>query len=1207
MQLRLLGPVEAVDGGRPIPLGGRKPRALLAILTLHANEVVSSDRLIDELWGERPPATATTALQVYVSRLRKVLPAGALVTRSPGYALEIDPEDVDAYRFERLVAEARTAETHRARELLGEALELWRGSPLADLSFEPFAQAELARLEELYAVAVEDRIEADLALGRHAELVPELEALAARDPLRERLRGQLMLALYRSGRQADALEVFRSARRSLVDELGIEPGPALQRLEHAILAQDPSLEAPVAAEPPSARAVPERKLVTVLFIDLGLDGDASADPERARDRHARAGAAAFEEIESAGGTAEAGIAGAVLAVFGSPSALEDHAQRALAAALAVRDRVGSADMRAAAESGEVLADEDGGVVGAPVIAAARLVREAAPGEILVGPRAAAAARGRAELRDGRVLAGVSFAPRPAPAGFPSVFVGRSGELAQLAAAVGPSPRLVCVTGEAGVGKTSLLRELRAQLGAETTWLTGRCLPYGRATTYRPLGEIVRERLGDLPEREILGLTLGLDVAGDLHPRDARDRLHEAVVDFLGEVAAEGRLVVAIEDVHWAEEPLLDLLEQVVRDVAEPLLLLATARPELLEHASAWGRDATRVHLGPLSASETDDLLSRLAGELPADVRRAVAARAEGNPFFVEELLQAVAEGLTLPDSVHAVLAARIDRLPGPAKQALQAAAVIGRSFWERPLAELTGSGPELDLLERRDFVRRQPRSALEGEREYVFKHALTRDVAYGSLPADRRAHLHAAFAEWLERELGGRDEDASMLAHHYFEAVRPDDADLAWRDEERRVEAFRHRARTWLRRAAGLAESRYEIEEALTLVAQASELTGDKADLIELKRWAGRLSRLRYDPDGFLAAMKEALALGPEPAIEGEIYAELAEFGGGRAYMWRQPPPSAMTERWLTRALELAAPGSSARGNALLARALAKPADGAADADEAIEIGRRLQDPRLLGYALEAKTGIVTLSLDFETAWAYAQDAVEIAPRISEPEERAHLHWHAAFAALRAGRVADARRLSAAYGRLIVGLTPHHDVHDVGLEALVAGVESNWHAPASLAARAQEAATANEASPCQFNWRTLLVCALACARNGDDRAAHGLEERARESVAVGGPVELEPALLRLELLRGDLEEAERILEVLPAVGNPWDVDAPAARLDALVALGDREAVEAEAAPLLNSESLFKPFAQRALGTVRGDRRLLEDARRGFAMLGIEAG
>ena len=253
MEFRLLGPLEVWEDGRPLSLGGTKQRALLGILLLRANEVVSRDVLIDELWGDRPPASAAHSVEAYVSRLRKTLHADRagepiLVTRPPGYMLRAGFEDVDLHRYERLLEEGRRAlATHapeHALEKLTEALSLWRGAPLGDLAFEPFAQVEVERLEELRLAGLEERIDAELGVGRNAALVPELQTLVAQHPLRERLRGQLMLALYRSGRQAEALQAYREARGYFVEELGLEPGPSLRTIEQAILRQEAVLDAP---------------------------------------------------------------------------------------------------------------------------------------------------------------------------------------------------------------------------------------------------------------------------------------------------------------------------------------------------------------------------------------------------------------------------------------------------------------------------------------------------------------------------------------------------------------------------------------------------------------------------------------------------------------------------------------------------------------------------------------------------------------------------------------------------------------------------------------------------------------------------------------------------------------------------------------------------------------------------------------------------
>ena len=253
MEFRILGPLEVVERDSVRPLGGAKQRAVLAILLLHRTEAVSSERLIDELWGERPPASAAKALQGYVSHLRKALGDRVLLTHGRSYQITVGPGQLDLDRFEQLVADGRAAlaagDARRARDALAQALSLWRGRALADFAYEPFAQPEIIRLAELRLSALEDRIDADLAVGAGSELVAELEALAREHPLRERFCGQLMLALYRGDRQADALAAYRRARSTLVEELGIEPGRALRELHQAILSQDLALEVATADEP----------------------------------------------------------------------------------------------------------------------------------------------------------------------------------------------------------------------------------------------------------------------------------------------------------------------------------------------------------------------------------------------------------------------------------------------------------------------------------------------------------------------------------------------------------------------------------------------------------------------------------------------------------------------------------------------------------------------------------------------------------------------------------------------------------------------------------------------------------------------------------------------------------------------------------------------------------------------------------------------
>lgn len=284
MEFRLLGAFEVWDGGEPVEIAGAKQRALLALLVLRANEVVRTELLVDELWGERPPRNAAAALQTHISRLRKTLGPDTITSRKWGYVLRAAPEEIDLRQFERLAVDAEPLAARERASKLAEALALWRGPPLADLVGEPALQRDIARLEELRLSTLERRIDAELEAGQNGNLVGELEDLIAEHPLREHFRWLLILALYRAGRQAEALEVYRETRRVLTEELGLEPSPALKELEQAILRQDPSLDpkaSPSRTEPPAVspdertrRRLPPVALLALLA--LGLAGAATA-------------------------------------------------------------------------------------------------------------------------------------------------------------------------------------------------------------------------------------------------------------------------------------------------------------------------------------------------------------------------------------------------------------------------------------------------------------------------------------------------------------------------------------------------------------------------------------------------------------------------------------------------------------------------------------------------------------------------------------------------------------------------------------------------------------------------------------------------------------------------------------------------------------------------------------------------------------------
>jgi class 3 adenylate cyclase len=810
LEFRILGPLEVRDGARDLTPRREKHRALIVALLLRAGEVVSADRLIDELWGASPPRTARGALQNYVSLVRKALGEEVLVSRPPGYLLEVAPEQLDLGRFERLVAEARTAEPPEREARLREALALWRGAPLADLAYEPVAQVEAARLEELRVAAQEELVEARLALGQHTELVPELEALAAAHPYRERPRGQLMLALYRAGRQADALEAYQHARRALVDQLGIEPSPALRELEQAILRQDDELAPPERPRPVEER----RKTVTVLFADI-VSSTALGErlgPDATRDVMSRYFAAMRAAIEYHGGTVEKFVGDEVMAVFGVHVAHEDDALRALRAATLMqegltalnevleRERGVRIAIRTGVNTGEVLAgDVSPGymfVTGDAVNIGKRLEQAAAAGEILLGEpthrlvRHAIVAEAIEPLAAFRLLGLVEGAPALARR-LDAPLVGRQEELAELRGAFERARAerrsvLATVLGAAGIGKTRLVRELLAGLRQEATVLLGRCVSYGDGATFLPLEEMVAG-IGAAPATVLAGeddRQLVADrIASLLGRTEATSSTGEgfwALRRLFGGLARERPLVAVFEDVHWAEPTLLDLIEYLAATEA-PILLLCLARPELLDTRPDWApAPATvSVQLARLPDEEARALIETIDGRVTTGLHDRIAEIAEGNPLFVEQLLAYAREAgpaalETVPPSVEALLASRIDLLAPDERAVLERAALVGREFWRGAVVDLSppeavpAVSSQLIALVRRGLVRPE-RSALLPEDAFRFDHVLIRDVAYAAIPRTQRAELHERHADWLDSQPVGSDE---LVGYHLEQAYR---------------------------------------------------------------------------------------------------------------------------------------------------------------------------------------------------------------------------------------------------------------------------------------------------------------------------------------------------------------------------------------------------------------------------------------------------
>ena len=566
----------------------------------------------------------------------------------------------------------------------------------------------------------------------------------------------------------------------------------------------------------------ERKLATVLFVDLvgSTEFVSTRDPEVVRRRVTSFFEHVSHCITTHGGIVEKFAGDAVMAAFGIPQAHEDDGERAVRAAAAIMESVHglALEARVGVEAGEVVADESESTfaTGEAVNIAARLQQAAAPGEILVGPyvhrltesiietedRGTLDLRGFGEPLPVRKLVGL----QEAGARVPSIsvpFVGREYELELLHTTFARAVRdrrahLFTIYGEPGVGKSRLVREFVDGVESATI-LAGRSLPYGEGITYWPLAEMVKSAAGitdDDPVQDAVEklraccgddavadlLALAVGVLEALEADRSQQEIAWAAREWASELARAQPLVLVFEDIHWAEEPLLELVEHLASVKDAPLLIVCLARPELLDLRPGWGGGrvrATSIELEPLARSESEELVDALlvGHELSGEERQTLLEKTEGNPLFVEETARMLLEDGTtarrIPDTLQAMIAARIDRLPGKGKTLLQRGAVVGRIFWEGAVAKLAPEvgelEPVLDDLLARDFILRESRSTISGERAYRFKHVLIRDVAYSGLTKGARAELHQQVAAWLDETAG--EELLEIRAYHLDQAA----------------------------------------------------------------------------------------------------------------------------------------------------------------------------------------------------------------------------------------------------------------------------------------------------------------------------------------------------------------------------------------------------------------------------------------------------
>ena len=833
VELGVLGPLQVRRDGAPVTIPGAKPRAILTMLGLHGGSVVSADTLVELLWGDDPPRTAAKALQTHISLLRRILGDGFVLTEGAGWTLA--GTEVDASRYKAAARMGRDAaaagDTGQAVARFEEALALWRGIP--ELPDGRRGTSEKTRWIEGHAALVEDRADALLATGRAAEIIGELESAVSDAPLRERRWGQLMLALYRAGRQGEALGAYQRARTLLADELGVDPGPHLRRLEAAIVAQDTALETPVAQ---NLTAV--SRAVTFLLTDI--EGSTAAW-EAESDAMAAALAKHDEIVEqvvtSRGGRLikTRGEGDATFSVFERPSA-------AAAAAIELQEAIVHEPwalrepirVRVALHTGEVEL-RDGDYFGRAVNRAARLRSLAEGGQILCSGATAELVidslpddvvltdLGMRELRNlarpehvfELRLETAADGPQPqttdvpierpslpAVLAGPGPFVGRLSELERLFSAwqtaLAGTTTAVLIAGEPGVGKTRLAGEWSRQAYDE-----GALVIYGRcdedlAAPYQPFAEALRSLVPCLGAsglrglrgvEALLALVPGLtDVLPDLAPPTRADpdteryALFDAVVGLLGVASASVPVVLILDDLHWAAKPTLLLLRHLLRFGEQTRVqVIGTYRSTDLDRSHPLAamladlhRDgiANRIQLSGLDENDVTAYVAE-AGYNDEELARALASVTGGNPFFLIEALRHVDESGGRWDQStlpQGVREAVSRRLSRLAPETNKALAA----------AAVVGSRFALELVERvvgDDLVDAFDEACKAGivieepGGRYRFNHAIVRQSLLAELASVRRMRLHQRIAATLENEPGADDELLAELAHHYFECA----------------------------------------------------------------------------------------------------------------------------------------------------------------------------------------------------------------------------------------------------------------------------------------------------------------------------------------------------------------------------------------------------------------------------------------------------
>jgi DNA-binding SARP family transcriptional activator len=1196
-------------------------------------------------------------LWVDVEAFEAAADAGDLTAAIRLYTGELLPEDRfepwTEERRERLRAtfarllQAQAAELEAAGDLRGAALV---GERLA--AADPLNEQAVVALMRVYALAGQRH----LALGWFRQLEARLAEELGVAPGTEarRLREEVAAGRFPPAAPAPGAPAPPE----------VAAAPEERKLVTAVLLD--AVPAPAAADPERARLQLDRwaGLVGELLRSWGgtaerlVGGQVLAVfgiPRVREDDAARALRAALEILERSPLPVRIGVGtGEVIAPAGPRTSPREIAGEALDHA---------ARLREAAAPGTAVAAER-------TCRAAGGVRSGEPLQI---PTA-----GGPELRARRVL-GLQDAGAPEAPRLQGPMVGRDAELAVLLGlfeevVASGLPRLLVVLGPAGVGKSRMSGEAVAAMVARhpgTVVLQGRCPPAGRDRTYAPLGEILRQACGislDDPApamrarlwerlRAILGhpegsgepqgsapvgreeapaeldatvfalaATAGIDLPGSplgrLEPKAVADELARAWPRFAGACAAGGPAVLVVEDLHWAGDQLLDMLELMVARAAGPLLVVATARPELAEEHPGFGAGVeghASVSLRPLGEEHSRTLLERLApaGRLPAALREEVVRRAEGNPFFLEELVLHLAGGArwALPDTLHALLAARIDTLSAAEKQVLQQAAVVGRVFWEGPVEHAVGGAPvaaHLRGLERRGFVLRRPAATLLGQAEFSFRHALIHDVAYASIPRSRRALAHAAVGEWLEELLDARrDEFAELLAYHFGRAAAGEDAELAWEQPAAR-ERVRARAFGYLLRSGVAARRRFAVAAAVDLHEQALALAGGQGERLLALEELGDDHDSVYHGDAAFDRYRQALALAggdrPGRADRARLCRKIAMLMVATPGAFSANPGPRSAERYVADGLA-AADDEVARAWLLVARGMSaqlwrgsEPFGQGAHGDP-VPIERRLADVRQ-ALAVAERAGQADLLAQADSALGVLDG---IAGRYGEVLarsrrklvgltqagsriEQADLLRKAAVAATTiAADFAEGEEQARRAHALSAGANPHQRMHAIWPLLAALYHLGRWHELPPLVEEHAAAFRENPAVECQFVRDGPVIGATVLAHQGELRRAAALAALVGDPMAEPETASAWQALFAVA--SGDPATARQISTEKATEGRLYGPQHALSLLEALLALGDWPAV-AEFLPTARDNvagnALLEPFCDRAEGLVHAN-------------------